>query len=82
MRETHKSKNTLYLFDLKNEFGEATNNSGKTKKTFLNAFVQFAIKEKLLMPGINLFCLLTKWGPSLKINKNYLKYESKICSAK
>ena len=34
------------------------------------------------MTGINLCYVLTKWGPSLKIAKDYLRYESNICSTK
>ena len=39
MRETRKSNQALYLFDLENEFDEATNNSRNTNPPSLNAFV-------------------------------------------
>ena len=69
MTKTQKPDKSFYLFHLENEFGVATYNSGNTNSTYLNAFVEFSNKETTLLPEIDLFCLLTKWGALLKMTK-------------
>ena len=66
LRKTCKLNKALYLFDLENEFGEATNNSGSTNSPSLNAFVEFANMEALSMPRINSLCLISLKKKNIK----------------
>ena len=66
------------MFHLKNEFGEPAINSQNKNSPSLNVFFEFANNMTLLMPGINLSCLLIKYDSLLKVTKKYFNYESII----
>ena len=72
----------LYLFDLKNEFGEASKENDAEGSPSLNAFVSFGSKETNLMPAIDISCLLAKWAPLLKITKKYAEDRSNVFTNK